>query len=296
MERYEQEAPADELVGTMTNHENHETSMPAIYDSDSLEPTDTIHPDVVPDVQCVRIQIANILFVNTEPDGGEWVLVDAGMPGSADRIVALAEERYGTGARPTAIVLTHGHFDHVGAITDLCTRWNVPVYAHPLEIPYLTGQADYPTGDPSVGGGLMAWISPLYPRDGIDIHEFVRPLPKDGTVPHMPLWRFVHTPGHTPGHVSLFREVDGGLIAGDAFTTVKQESALAVLTQHQAVHGPPAYFTTDWDAAWDSVRRLERLRPAWCATGHGIPMSGESLTAGLRDLAENFDTLAIPKH
>ena len=42
----------------------------------------------------------------------------------------------------------------------------------------------------------------------------------------MPGWRWVHTPGHTAGHVSLFRDADRTLIAGDAFVTTKQESAL----------------------------------------------------------------------
>src|SRR5262249_21501064 len=77
----------------------------------------------------------------------------------------------------------------------------------------------------------------------------VRPLPADGSVPGMPGWRWLHTPGHTAGHVSLFRDEDRVLIAGDAFTTVAQESFLAVLTQARHVHRPPAYFPTDWSAA-----------------------------------------------
>jgi glyoxylase-like metal-dependent hydrolase (beta-lactamase superfamily II) len=41
-------------------------------------------------------------------------------------------------------VLTHGHFDHVGSVIELADYWNVPVYAHKLELPYLVGQMDYP--------------------------------------------------------------------------------------------------------------------------------------------------------
>jgi len=111
----------------------------------------------------------------------------------------------------------------------------------------------------------------------------------------MPGWRWVHTPGHTAGHVSLFRESDRTLIAGDAFVTVKQESALAVLTQKPEVHGPPAYYTTDWSAAWRSVEELESLRPQKAVTGHGVPMVGHELRAGLRTLARDFDRLAIPR-
>ena len=47
----------------------------------------------------------------------------------------------------TAIVMTHGHFDHVGALEDLAEEWDTPVDAHPLEHPYLDGKASYPPGD-----------------------------------------------------------------------------------------------------------------------------------------------------
>ena len=79
-------------------------------------------------------------------------------------------------------------------------------------------------------------------------------------VPHRsrsaPGWRWIHTPGHAPGHVSFFRDADRVLIAGDAFVTTKQESLLAALLKPQVVHGPPAYFNTDWSEAEASVRRL----------------------------------------
>jgi glyoxylase-like metal-dependent hydrolase (beta-lactamase superfamily II) len=257
---------------------------------------------VAPDVLCLRVLIANLCFVGRpvgqgRPGGqGDWVLVDAGLTGSADRIAEAAAERFGAGRPPTAIILTHGHFDHVGAVQELADRWQVPVYAHPLELPYLTGQADYPPPDPSVGGGMMSLLSPLYPRSAIDLGARVRPLPADGAVPGLPDWRWIHTPGHTPGHIALFRARDRVLIAGDAFTTVKQESALAVLLQEQEVHGPPAYFTTDWKAAWDSVQHLRDLNPSVVATGHGTPMAGPELARQLAELAEEFDHLAIPDH
>jgi glyoxylase-like metal-dependent hydrolase (beta-lactamase superfamily II) len=111
----------------------------------------------------------------------------------------------------------------------------------------------------------------------------------------MPGWRWVHTPGHTPGHVAFFRDADRFLIAGDAFVTTKQESMVAALSgRPQAVHRPPAYFTTDWQAAKASVRALARLRPQVAATGHGIPMRGEEMLRQLEDLADHFDRLAVP--
>src|SRR5260370_29807246 len=76
------------------------------------------------------------------------------MRGSADRIRVAAESLYRLTARPAAILLTHGHVDHVGNAAELADYWNVPIYAHPLEMPYLTGRSQYPPPDPTVGGFL----------------------------------------------------------------------------------------------------------------------------------------------
>jgi glyoxylase-like metal-dependent hydrolase (beta-lactamase superfamily II) len=245
----------------------------------------------------LRIGIVNVYFYGPPNAGdGRWVLIDAGLHGSDERIVHAAEELYGEGTRPAAIVLTHGHFDHVGALRDLALLWDVPVYAHELELPYLDGRSAYPPPDPAVGGGAMAALSRLYPRGPIDVSEWLRTLPADGAVPGMPGWRWIHTPGHTPGHVSLYRSSDGTLVAGDAFVTTKQESMLAALTQRPELRGPPAYYTTDWEAAKESVRRLGALDPEVAATGHGRPLRGPLMREGLHTLARDFDTLAVPRH
>jgi glyoxylase-like metal-dependent hydrolase (beta-lactamase superfamily II) len=250
---------------------------------------------VVPDVAYLRTAIVNVVFVGA-PDATRWVLVDAGIPGHAEHIADAASRRYGESSRPEAIVLTHGHFDHIGSLRTLAERWDVPIYAHALELPYLTGRSSYPPPDPTVGGGAMARLSPLYPKGPIDLGPRVQPLPDDGSVPGMPGWRWIFTPGHAPGHVSFFRESDRTLIAGDAFVTTKQESALAVLTQRPELHGPPMYFTPDWDQAWSSVKALAELEPAVAITGHGQPMRGPALADDLHTLAREFDVRAMPAH
>src|SRR5438874_2208168 len=249
--------------------------------------------EVAPGLSRIAHRIVNTYLVN-DADSGSWVLVDAGLPTSARRIFKVAEQRFGRKAPPAAIILTHGHFDHVGSLRKLLKRWDVPVYAHPLELPYLTGKSDYPPPDSRVGGGLMTLMSRFFSRKGIDLGNRVRALPSDGSVPHLEEWRWLHTPGHSPGHISLLRDADHTLIAGDAFVTVKQESVLAVLTQIQAVNGPPSYFTIDWEAARRSVQALNDWGPQVAATGHGVPMSGPQLIDQLDALAVDFYEIAVP--
>ncbi|MBC6612250.1 MBL fold metallo-hydrolase [Hymenobacter sp. BT507] len=255
---------------------------------------------VAPGVTGWRNIFVNLYYVwpqEQEGMGASWVLVDAGLPASADYILEYAAELFGPDNPPQAIVLTHGHFDHVSALPNLLKAWpEVQVYAHRLELPYLTGRSAYPAPDPTVGGGGMATLSFLYPKKPLDLGGRVEALPDDGTVPGLPGWQWFHTPGHTPGHVSFFRENDRALLAGDAFTTVKGESMLATWTQKQEVHGPPAYFTPDWEASRLSVERLAKLEPEVAATGHGIAMVGDELRQQLQELVDNFQTQAVPAH
>ncbi|KAB0675804.1 MBL fold metallo-hydrolase [Aureimonas leprariae] len=252
--------------------------------------------EIAPDIAYRRLGLVNVVFVGA-PGAGDrnWVLVDAGLPGTKGLIAGAARERFGEGARPAAIVMTHGHFDHIGTLEDLAEEWDAPVYAHPRELPYLNGSASYPPGDPSVGGGLMAAMARLYPRGPVDVRRHLHALPDDGSVPGLPDWRWIHTPGHSVGHVSFWREADRSLIVGDAFVTTAQESAYAVAVQRPEMHGPPMYYTVEWDKAKHSVEALAALKPERVVTGHGQAMQGEAMRAGLERLAREFDAVAVPE-
>jgi glyoxylase-like metal-dependent hydrolase (beta-lactamase superfamily II) len=258
------------------------------------------HPDdaldtVTDDVARLRTWIVNLYYLALPSLRNEFVLIDTGMPFWADEIAEHAQRRFGSNARCRAIILTHGHFDHIGNVRKLADLWDVPVYAHELELPYLTAQSDYPPPDPTVGGGMMARTSFLLPKKGIDLGDRVEALPVDSTVPYLPDWRWIHTPGHSPGHVSFFRDSDKTLIAGDAFITQRQESLAGAITEKMEMHGPPMYFTQDWIAAWSSVQRLADLEPETAATGHGRVMRGIELRMALNWLADHFDEAAIPR-
>ncbi len=229
-----------------------------------------LHRVVAPGISYLTTLFVNVYFI--EADDGSWLLVDTGLPLQAWRVRAQAEALFGSNARPSAIILTHGHFDHAGNALTLADEWDVPIYAHPLEMPYLTGQSDYPPQDPTVGGAL-AQMSRLFPHGGYEFRGRVRELPADGSVPGLPEWRYLHTPGHTAGHISLFRERDRVLLAADALATVNQETVFTLVTLERELRQPPATFTTDWNAARASIDKLADLRPSVIAAGHGLPIA-----------------------
>ncbi|MFC3199986.1 MBL fold metallo-hydrolase [Parapedobacter deserti] len=240
----------------------------------------------------LRILFANVYLVAAEDD--QWVLIDAGLKGAGRKIKEAAAQLFGEDKPPAAIILTHGHFDHIGALPYLLSIWDTSVYAHPMEMPYLTGRAAYPPADPFAGGGLMSWMSFLYPNQPADLNGRITALNKDGSLPHLLSWRYLHTPGHAPGHISLFRDTDSVLIVGDAFVTTRQESVFSILFQKMQLSGPPKYFTYDWESAAASVKSLQELNPSIAASGHGKPMHGHELTEGLIRLVKDFEQIAVP--
>jgi len=248
--------------------------------------------EVLPDIFLLHFTIVTACMIGS---ADRWILVDTGLENSYDFILKSAEENFGKDTSPQAIILTHGHFDHVGSVQRLAEHWDISVFAHELEVPYITGKKDYPLGDPTTDEGFVAKMSPSFPHKSINLGYRVIALPTEGSIPGMTDWKYVHTPGHTEGHVSLFREKDRTLIAGDAFTTTKQESFTSVLTQNEQIKGPPAYLTTDWEEARKSVELIKELKPELVIPSHGLPMKGEKLTRHLEFLTQHFNEIAVPE-
>jgi len=257
----------------------------------SSNPTRQLYFSVAPGVWGSKDVFVNFYFIQTATG---WVLLDAGLKSSHNRIRRIAAELFGPDKPPECILLTHGHFDHTASLKPLLEHWQVPVYCHRLEAPFLTGISPYPPPDPMVGGGIMPAFSVLFPRGPFDFTDHLDVLPADGSVPRLEDWRWVHVPGHAPGQVAFFRERDRVLLAADAVVTTRQESAMSIAKQTPVLSGPPRYFTHDWDAAEESVRALADLEPEVLATGHGRPLRGPYMREALSTLAKNFRALAVP--
>ena len=246
--------------------------------------------EIAPQVYHVGFMATNVYLVGPKES---WAVVDTGLAGSDETIRDAAEQVYGPNAKPVAILLTHAHQDHCGSALALAAYWDVPIYAHRLDAPYLTGKGELPPGDPTAGGFFSFMFRFMPKKRGTDLAPYFRLLPENGEVPGLTDWRWLATPGHTPGHVSLWRESDRTLIAGDAVLTVNVDKFTHLIRNTQRVSRPPTPATYDWYAARRSVELLAKLDPATLASGHGIPMHGNDAAKGLRNLASLF---RFPEH
>lgn len=240
---------------------------------------------IAADLGWMPISFVNAYFLGKRD--GPWVLVDTGIPGRAREIMEAARERFGAGARPEAIVLTHGHFDHAGNAGALANEWDVPIYAHHLELPYLSGRSSYPPQDPTIGGAI-AFLSRFMPSTAQDLSDRLRELPDNNKVPGLDDWEWMATPGHSPGHVSLFRSSDRVLVSGDALATMDMDSWSGLLTRRQMLARAGAPFNCDWDATEQSVNDLAKLRPSVVAAGHGVPISRGDVATRVQRFATRF--------
>lgn len=215
-----------------------------------------------------------------------WVLVDTGERAHAPALLRAAT-RFAGAVPPRAIVLTHGHFDHAGGARELAQHWGVPIYASRFELPFLRGEAAYPQPDPAVGG-FYGWLARFVTMPACEPLSDLHELPADLAAIGLDGWVCVATPGHTPGHISLFHPGGRLLVAGDAALTVNFQSWLGALSGWPWLAGPPAPYTLDWAAAHRSIQQLAALRPQVIASGHGRPVRGRSAAQGLARLGQRL--------
>jgi glyoxylase-like metal-dependent hydrolase (beta-lactamase superfamily II) len=242
-------------------------------------------------VWCIEGLFVNSYVVETGPNS--CVIVDCGFPVAASKIRDALREIGEGECLPTAIVLTHGHIDHVGAARELAQEYGIPIFAHHLELPYLDGRSAYPPPDPCVGG-YHAMLSRFLPYGPVDLGKRLEMLPRSDTdregalSEFLPGWRWIFTPGHSPGHIALYREHDRTLIAGDALETTNMDSWTEGIFKPRHLWRGGTPFTCDWDAARESVRALAQLQPTSVCCGHGKPIEDPRVAQQLETFAEHF--------
>lgn len=153
-------------------------------------------------------------------------------------------------------VLTHAHADHQGCSDQICAEFEIPLLCHPHEVFRTeTGMVtnDYPAP--------QHWVAKLQQKywagQGHEVEQTITENDKIGN------FQVIESPGHSGGHISLFREQDGVLIIGDAATNMN------LLTTVPGLRLPPNMFTTDQQRNIKSLRKLAELNPAIICFGHG---------------------------
>ena len=192
------------------------------------------------------------------------VIVDAGTAGMGKK---LPEKL--AGRTVSAHAITHAHADHVGGSAYVCRELGVPFWA--------------PAGDaPAVRAGRVvpanSILKPLLdPNRSFEPVDVARELREGDDVAG---FEVLDAPGHSPGHVVLWRAADRVLIGGDVFFN------LSLKTLRYGLREPPGPFTVDPARNRESMRRVVALEPEVACFGHGPPVTDAA--AKLRAFVERL--------
>lgn len=204
---------------------------------------------------------------------GRLTVVDAGLPSHWNQLVTgLDTIGYGVDDI-AALVLTHGHSDHIGFAKQLHETADTPVLVHEADATLVSGTDDGDIGElvwniwrPAImrlliefsrSGGVPPPVETVEPFE----HETVLDVPGTPQV--------IHVPGHSDGSCALYLPDREVLICGDALATVDLKTGRA--------RGPQimSMFNADGELAVESLDRLESLGQITLLPGHGDPWRGE---------------------
>jgi glyoxylase-like metal-dependent hydrolase (beta-lactamase superfamily II) len=179
-----------------------------------------LHANVAPGIHRIEDSYTNWYLVE---DDGALTIVDAGVPSSWDSLHSALGELGRSPSEVRAVVLTHGHFDHVGFAERARTELGVPVYVHEDDVPLTRHPWRYDFERPrSLYFATQVQAMPIV-ASFLRTRAFWPPPIKqivrygdDATLPVPGTPRVVYTPGHTLGHCSLHFQDRNAVIAGDA--------------------------------------------------------------------------------
>ncbi|MBB4634304.1 MBL fold metallo-hydrolase [Longimicrobium terrae] len=212
-------------------------------------------------------------------DGGA-MLVDGGLntPEAWSALDAGVHAAAGGWDAVRIHVVTHMHMDHVGLAARAAQASGATVVMHRLDVERMAHAAAHPDDEADYRAALLRRAGA--PDEVLRAVEAARqgaeglapPVAADvmldgesGELDGAPGWRWLWTPGHTAGHLSLFRAEDGVLIAGDA--------VLPRITPTLGVNRQRADPVGDYGAA---LHRLLALAPSLVLPGHGDPIADGS--------------------
>lgn len=231
-----------------------------------------------------RPKSVNAYLVELETGG--WMLVDGGLPSEkAWHILDAAVRSICAWSDLKVHVLTHMHLDHIGLAARVMDASSVPLAMGALDAERAMVAAAEPEVEKSrrsamlrMNGVPLDLVDTIARTAGVGPRDAGLPEPEywltgdSGVLPGTSEWRAIPTPGHTAGHISLFRERDAVLLSGDAVIP-RISPTIGVTPQSPDPVGD--YLV--------SLQRLDALQPRLILGGHGEPLSGPTRIGELRD-------------
>lgn len=202
-------------------------------------------------------------------DGKDLTLIDAGWAGDTPEV----ERSILSLGRPEdlrAVLLTHAHSDHTGALDHLHDTYGVPIYMAPAEVPNATGEDVEQAGAVDIAKMMyrpqaVRWAVDMVKVGGLKpiTTPSAEPFPETGQldVPGRPVP--IATPGHTDGHTSYVLPRVGAVVTGDAL--VSAHPTLKGIGPRLLPHG----FTHNPDQAVQSLHVLREIDARMFVPGHG---------------------------
>ncbi len=226
--------------------------------------------EIVPHVYQLTIRGVNIILIAEE----ELTLVDTGFRGSSARIMDFIHSLGRSAEEISLIIITHNHIDHAGGLAELRRLTKAKVAAHKADIGDNDSQPSYPRPGqktPRISpSSILHSVFSVKPSE-VDIYlaggEVFKPL---GGL------KVIHTPGHTPGSISLFSPQNRLLIVADALSKRGKNPWL-----------PHKMVSTDFRQAVDSVKGIAQLDFDILCFGHGQPLTG-GVHKKMQDLIEKI--------
>lgn len=196
----------------------------------------------------------NTIYPTLIWDDDMAVLVDTGFPGQLDLFRGSMEKAGVPFERLNKVIITHQDMDHMGNLLSIVNelKGKIQVIAHEEEKQYINGEktpvkiADMESRYDSLPDDMKAF----YKRLKTGFTKFTTNVDKtvaDGEVlPYCGGIVVIHTPGHTPGHISLYHMRSKTLIAGDAMNVVDGH-----------LTGPTPQYTYDMGTASKSLKKFK---------------------------------------
>ena len=210
--------------------------------------------EIIPNVHLIPKTVANP-YLLVDPDG--LTLIDAGLPGSHRKILRYLASLGYTPGDLKRILITHADFDHVGGLAALKAATSARVFASPVEAHAIAeGHASRPVKPRSaIRKLLFGLMAGLFKPASVQVDGLLL----DGqTFPVLGGLRVIDTPGHTPGHISLFAPSVGILFCGDS-----------IVSGEDGLHGSSGSNNWDQTKSDESVRKQAALGAHILCSGHG---------------------------